>query len=142
VLVQVGADQDAVVAVVQDPVALDPRAVAAAEDDAVAERAPLEAQPGREAVVVALDVVADDVDLAERRQQLGVEGVGDDPGPVEPPGGPDDLGVDAVVLLLLRFRETSTRTLLQRLRGPPAGLKTSHTQSCCCQFGRHRSPWP
>jgi hypothetical protein len=47
-----------------------------------------------------------------------------------------------VVLLLLRFRETSTRTLLQRLRGPPAGLNTSHTQSCCCQFGRHRSPWP
>jgi hypothetical protein len=97
VLVQVGADQDAVVAVVQDPVTLDPRAVAAAEDDAVAERTPLEGQPGREPVVVALDVVADDVDLAERRQQLGVEGVGDDPGPVEPPGGPDDLKVAAGV---------------------------------------------
>jgi hypothetical protein len=42
-------------------------------------------------------VVADDVDLAERRQQLGVEGVGDDPGPVEPPGGADDLEVAAGV---------------------------------------------
>jgi len=86
-----------VVDVVDHPVALDPGAVAAAQDDAVAERAPLQRQPGRAPVVVGLDVVADDVDLAERRQQLGVEGVGDDPGPVEPPGRPDDLEVAAGV---------------------------------------------
>jgi hypothetical protein len=85
VLVHVGGDQDAVVDVVEDVVALDPRVVAAAEDDAVPERAPLQRHPGRVTVVVGLDPVADDVDLAERRQQLRVEGVGDDPGPVGPP---------------------------------------------------------
>jgi hypothetical protein len=97
VLVQVGRDQDAVVDVVDHPVALDPRVVAAAEHDAVAEGAPLQPHPGRVPVAVAPDVVADDVDLAERRQQLGVEGVGDDPGPVVPPGRADDLQIAAGV---------------------------------------------
>ena len=80
VLVQVGRDQDAVVDVVDHPVALDPRVVAAAEHDAVAEGAPLQPHPGRVPVVVAPDVVADDVDLAEGRQQLDVERVRDEPG--------------------------------------------------------------
>jgi hypothetical protein len=47
--------------------------------------------------VVRLHQVADDVDLAERRQQLGVEGVGDDPGPVAPPDGAHDLEIAAGV---------------------------------------------
>ena len=96
-LVQVGRDQDAVVDVVDHAVALDERVVAAAEHDAVAERAPFQRHARGAAIVVAFDVVANDVHLAERRQQLGVEGVGHDAGPVEPPRRADDLEISAGV---------------------------------------------